>query len=174
MLHWMNMICLEEIWGRQIPFIINWYISICPNNFPYFLAFCHDCHFWFPSFCLFLHHPWWLQCSCHLFLFHSLPLMVFVEFQWRCASSLPPVLPNPNTTSEEETLHMWLHERKRRTSGEKTTHEWKYHVPLSYPTQFLWQKSLWVKIRPLYVNAWGPCLLSIVVLNILPQNECIV
>lgn len=63
------------------------------------------------------------------------------ENVWDLTSSCSPVLANPNTTSEEETLHMWLHERKRRTSGEKTTYEGKYHISPSHPAQFLWTKT---------------------------------
>jgi len=65
------------------------------------------------------------------FFFHSLPLMVCVELFNFCerfrqtqssgenVREFPSSCPNPNTTSEKETLHMWLHERKRRNLGWK-------------------------------------------------------
>lgn len=135
-------------WRGQIPFIINEFIFspslLSPLAKILYFYLCHDLSGHFLS----LPNMTPMLIS---FFFHSPPLMVCVELfnfcerfrqtqsSWENVREFPSSCPNPNTTSEEETLHMWLHERKRRTSGEKTTHEWKYHVPPSYPTQSLWK-----------------------------------
>lgn len=142
MFHWMNLICLED----QIPFIVN-EVKICflfisfskkylfiPVSWPPFLV---------SLFLLFFFRTTHDDSRAHVIF----SLILFLSWcVWNCLISVrgsgkhrvpgkmceSSSCPNPNTTSEEETLHMWLHERKRRTSGEKTTHEWKYHVPPSH------------------------------------------
>jgi len=126
---------------------------------------------------LVLHYLLWLPCS-YNFFFHSLPLMVCVELFNFCerfrqtqssgenVREFPSSCPNPNTTSEKETLHMWLHERKRRNLGWKDNTRMKTARPsiLSHTVPLKTNLFQLNASHIQYANASGPCIPSIFIL----------